>query len=278
MKLLSNSYGKQRVRVMKVLRAAERHEVKELDVGVRLEGDFDASYTAADNRLVVPTDTVKNTVHVLAHSHLGPQTEPFALLLVQHFLERYPQIERVAVETSECRWLRFAVDGKPHGHTFLGDRARSAAWIVGARGAAAEIDSGVEDLLVMKSTGSGFAGFPKDGYTTLPETNDRILATEIRARWTWKTPPENFNATNAAVLDSMLRVFALEFSPSVQTTLFAMASAALSAFPGISRVSLALPNKHYLRANLLPFDLENPNVTFVPTDEPYGLIEAVVAR
>jgi urate oxidase len=278
MSLVSQSYGKQRVRLLKVLRSAPRHEVKELEVGVRLEGDFASSYTAADNSQVVPTDTMKNTVHALAHLHLGRETEPFALRLAQHFLERYPQVARVTIDTGERRWQRLAVDGEPHDHAFRGGEGRPLARVVAERGRAPEVESGIEDLLVMKSTGSGFAGFPRDEYTTLPETGDRVLSTLIQARWRYGELPESFAAANDAALEAMLRVFALHFSASVQATLYEMAGAALSAVPQIRDITLALPNKHYLPVDLRPFGLDGTGVSFLPTDEPHGQIEATVAR
>lgn len=278
MNLVSHSYGKQRVRVLKVLRASARHEVKELDVGVRLEGDFASSYIEGDNSRVVATDTMKNTVQGLAHQHLGAQTEPFALLLARHFLDRYPQVERVTIETGERRWGRLTVDGAPHDHAFLADAARPLARIAATRGSEPEIESGIEGLSILKSTGSAFSGFPRDEWTTLPEIEDRVFATQVQARWRWAEAPPDFNAANAAVLDALLRVFALRWSPSVQTTLYQMAEAALDTVPEIAQVHLALPNRHYLPANLQPFGLDGTGVSFVPTDEPYGLIEATVSR
>ncbi len=281
MKLVSQNYGKQRVRVLKVTRTAPRHEVKELEAGVRLEGDFETSYTAGDNSKVVATDTMKNTVQALAHQHLGPQTEAFALLLARHFLDSHPQVGRVTIDTSERRWSRMAPGGKPHDHAFLGEEGRPTVQVVAARGAAPQIESGISDLLIMKSTGSGFEGYPRDAYTTLAETKDRILATALRATWRWTAAPAagfDCNAANAAILAAMLGVFAANFSPSVQTTLYEMAGAAFAACSQINRVSLFLPNKHYLPLNLKPFGLDNPNVSFLPTDEPHGQIEAVVDR
>lgn len=278
MNLVAHSYGKQRVRVLKVLRESPRHEVKELEIGVRLEGDFASSYLEGDNSQVVATDTMKNTVQGLAHQHLETQTEPFALLLARHFLDRYPQVERVTVETGERRWGRLTVDGVPHDHAFLADAGRPVVKIVAARGKAAEIESGIEDLAVLKSTGSAFTGFPRDEWTTLPETDDRIFSTAIQARWRWAESPADFNTANAAVLTALLRIFALRWSPSVQTTLYEMAEAALEAVPEIAQIQLALPNRHYLPANLQPLGIDATGVSFVPTDEPYGLIEAAVSR
>lgn len=278
MKLVAQNYGKQRVRVMKVLRGTPRHEVKEVEFGVRLEGDFASSYTAGDNSKVVPTDTMKNTVHALAHQHLGHQTEPFAALLAGHFLKDYPQVSRVTIESSERRWSRLSVGGTPHDHAFSGQEGRPLVTVVAARGGTTRIDSGIEDLLILKSTGSSFTGYPKCAYTTLPETNDRILATRLRATWRWSAPPADFNAANAALLEAMLAVFARNFSPSVQATLYEMAGAGLAAIPQVTEISLAMPNKHYLPANLKPFGLDGTGVSFIATDDPHGQIEATVAR
>lgn len=278
MKLVAQNYGKQRVRVMKVLRGTPRHEVKEVEFGVRLEGDFASSYTAGDNSKVVPTDTMKNTVHALAHQHLGHQTEPFAALLAGHFLKDYPQVSRVTIESSERRWSRLSVGGTPHDHAFSGQEGRPLVTVVAARGGTTRIDSGIEDLLILKSTGSSFTGYPKCAYTTLPESNDRILATRLRATWRWSAPPADFNAANAALLEAMLAVFARNFSPSVQATLYEMAGAGLAAIPQVTEISLAMPNKHYLPANLKPFGLDGTGVSFIATDDPHGQIEATVAR
>ncbi|MFN7961212.1 MAG: urate oxidase [Thermoanaerobaculia bacterium] len=288
MKLESQNYGKQRVRVMKVLRDAAgdassepggpHHEVKELEVGVRLEGDFGLSYTSADNSKVVPTDTMKNTVHVLAHRHLGVDTEPFALLLAEHFLRSYDHVGRVSLATRERRWNRMVVDGKPHGHSFVGDAARPTVRLVAERGGRPELESGIEDLLILKSTRSGFAGFPRDAYTTLPDADDRILSTLLAARWRFREHPASFQAANQGVLAALLEVFAGRYSPSVQATIWEMAEAAFAACPEIDRVTLALPNKHYLPVDLSPFGVDGAGVSFLPTDEPHGQIEATVSR
>lgn len=274
MRLASNRYGKRRVRVLKVLREGERHEVKELEVGCLLSGDFDASYLEADNGKVVPTDTVKNTITVLAHQKLGRETERFGLELVQRFTGHYPQVREVHLEISERPWARNVIAGSALPHAFTAQSGMRLVHIEGTRERAV-VESGVDDLLIMKSTGSGFAGYPKCELTTLPETDDRILATKVRALWRFAQLPDDFNCVNDAILAAMLKTFAENFSASVQATMKEMAEAAFAAAPGISRISLAFPNKHYLLANLKPFGIDNQNVTFIPTDEPHGQIEAV---
>lgn len=276
--LLNHQYGKSRVRVLKILRDGPIQTVKELTVSVRLSGDFETSYTAGDNRLVVLTDTMKNTVHALAKDRLGRDTEQFALALASHFLARYPQVRRTVIETSERTWERLTIDGAPHPHSFRGtDAARPTCRVVAAAGAL-EVESGIADLLILKSTGSGFEGYPQDEFTTLPETTDRIFATSLDARWTWAADPGDHPAANAAIVQAMLKPFAENYSPSVQTSLYQMGEAALAACPEISRIHLAMPNKHYLPINLAPLGRENANEVFLPTDEPAGQIEATLAR
>jgi urate oxidase len=282
MKLIQHQYGKARVRVLKVTRKGTRHSIKELEVAVGLEGDFDASFTQADNRLVVATDTMKNTVNVLAREKLGAETEEFGMILGKHFLKTYPQVRQVEIRLSEHCWERMRVGGKAHAHAFTEKgAAKPFARIVGAKkGKRVEIvvESGIEDLLILKSTGSGFEKFLRDKFTTLPETNDRILAARLKAVWTYARTPKNFSATNARILDAMLQVFADHYSPSVQVTLFQMGEAALAAAPEISKIHLTMPNQHCLLINLAPFGLENKNELFVPTDEPHGQIEGTVSR
>ena len=278
MKLIHHQYGKSKVRVLKVFRAGKIHSLKELDVAVGLHGDFDASYTKSDNRLVVATDSIKNTVNVFAQKKLGPENEEFGLALGQHFLKTYPQVSRVEITLSEHCWNRISVGGKSHAHSFAEKgAAKPTAKIVCTR-QEDFVEAGIEDLLVLKTTGSGFENFLRDEFTTLPETSDRIFATKLKAAWTYKKKPKSYSATNEKILNALLAVFAKNFSPSVQVTLFEMGEAALKVAPEISKIYLAMPNKHNLLINLKPFGLENKNELFVPTDEPHGQIEGTVAR
>lgn len=278
MKLSHQKYGKDRVRVMKVTRNGSEHIVKEIDVSVALEGDFLTSYTSGDNSKVVPTDTMKNTVTALAKQHLGHETERFGITLGEHFLKRYTQIQKVTIHISERMWKRLSIDGKPHPHSFSGNsEACPFAQVVCTRDKVT-VESGITDLLILKSTESGFEGYPRCEYTTLPETKDRIMATILEASWTFGKLPKLYIEANRTALNKMLEVFAQNYSPSVQTTLYQMAEAAMKAVPEISQMTLKMPNKHYLLVNLKPFGLENNNEIFLPTDEPHGQIEATVSR
>jgi urate oxidase len=277
MKPSSHSYGKSRVRVMKILRDGATHTVKELDVAVSLAGDFESSYTRGDNHLVVATDTMKNTVNALASRELGRETERFVRTLALYFTAKYPQVQVATVQASERVWDRMTIGGAPHPHSFLHVQSARPTTMAIAKGQSVAQQSGLSDLLVLKSTGSGFVGYPRCEFTTLPETTDRIFATSVTALWDWSAEPADYRAANRAILDALLVPFAQNYSPSVQTTLFEMGEAALKACPEISRIRLSLPNKHCLPIDLRPFGDERRDV-FLPTDEPHGLIEATVAR
>jgi urate oxidase len=276
-KLNTHRYGKSRVRVMKVLRDGDVHTIKELSARVLLEGKFERSFTDADNADVVATDTMKNTINVLAHDHLGMENERFARRVSEHFLGRYVQISRVRVRLDERVWNRLN-----HPHSFMqSDVMRPFTRLVAdAGGGRIRRESGVRNLVLLKSTGSGFEGFHRDDLTTLPETGDRILASAVRATWRWAEDrePESYCAANRAIVDAMVVPFAERYSPSVQATLFEMATAALEACPEITRVTLVMPNLHCLPIDLRPFGRTNDRTLFVPTDEPHGYIEATVSR
>ncbi len=278
MKLVHHHYGKAQIRVMKVSRTGARHSLKELDVSVMLRGDFNASYTSADNRLVVTTDTMKNTVYALAREKLGAETEDFGLVLGEHFLKTYPQVAQADIGITERGWERMTVRAEAHPHAFVQQNtARTSAQVTCTRGGSS-VASGIEDLLILKTAGSGFEGYVQDRFTTLPPTKDRIMATKLKATWAYEQRPANYSATNRAIVEAMLGVFAQNYSPSVQATLFQMGEAALAEAPEISQVSLIMPNKHCLLVNLAPFGLENPHEIFVPTDEPHGQIEGTLSR
>jgi urate oxidase len=278
MNLKYHRYGKAKVRVLKNLKRDSVHTIKELDVQVSLGGDFERSYSAGDNRLVVATDTMKNTVNVLAFDKLEEQTELFALDLARHFLEKYAQVSEVTIETSERVWQRLQADGKPSLTNFFAPQKYTPTCEVRATRADTRLASGVQDLVILKSAGSAFADFHRDEFTTLPESHDRILATRMASKWTFAIQPADYNQTNENVLNTMLDSFVANDSPSVQKTMYDMGLAALNRCPEISDVNLVMPNLHCLLIDLKPFGRTNPNTLFVPTDAPQGLIEATIAR
>jgi urate oxidase len=271
-----NNYGKQRVRILQVVRRPDRHDIKELALGIRLEGDFESAHSKGDNRKVLPTDTMKNTVYALAKQHAIGSPEEFCLRLANHFLSRNPQVSRVRVEAAQTLWSRLSVGGKPHPHTFTSSTSEKRTATLAATREEKALHGGIDGLVVLKTTDSAFEHFLRDEYTTLKEDRDRILATAIRAVWLYRDNPTDFDATWDGVRKALLESFAGHDSESLQHTLYAMGEAVLKKFAGIREIQLSLPNKHYNLVDTSPFHLDNPKEIFLPADEPHGLIEATL--
>ena len=275
-RLGENNYGKQRVRILQVMRRPNRHDIRELTLSIHLEGDFESAHSKGDNRKILPTDTMKNTVYALAKLHAIESPEEFCLRLADHFLARNPQVSRVRMEAAETLWTRLSLDGKSHPHTFTRSDNEKRTAALTATHKEKTLHAGIEGLVVLKTTDSAFENFLKDEFTTLKEDRNRILATSIRANWLYRENPPEFDPTWHGVRQTLLEAFAGHKSESLQHTLYAMAEAVLKKFPGIAEVHLSLPNKHYNLVDLSPFRLENPKEIFLPTDEPHGLIEATL--
>ena len=273
-----NRYGKSAIRLVKLIRGRDRHHLRDLTVAIALEGDFDAAHAEGDNTLVVATDTMKNTVYALAAEHLTGPIEVFGRALAERFLVS-PQVARSTVSIREHRWLPIQTDGGPARDAFLraGDFTRTAT-ITALHGAALTVDAGVEDLTVMKTAKSAFAGFPRDEYTTLPDTDDRIMATRVSATWRYAATDLDWDALYDGVRGTLLDVFAEHASPSVQASIWIVGRAILDRHTAVQEVRLVLPNLHHWTVDLTPFGLENRGEIFTPTTEPYGLIEATVRR
>src|SRR6266404_2745769 len=245
MPLIKNRYGKGRVRVMRIHRDGDKHEVSQLNIKAMVEGDFARAYTHADNSTAVSTDTIKNVVNIVARQNTGLCTEEFCQVLAKKYLDSYPQVASVAVTAHETKWSRLSFGGKPHPHSFVLDSNGKPTVEVSATREGSTLASGVDGFTFMKSTQSGWEDYLKDPYTTLKETDDRFCAT---------------------------------YSASVQDSLYRMGEAALSAVPEISEISMACPNMHFIPINLSAFGLDNNNDVFLPTDEPHGQIECTVGR
>jgi urate oxidase len=279
----TQSYGKSRVRVTKVFRDSPVHEIVELSVDVELDGDFESAYVKGDNSRVIPTDTMKNTVYAFARELDVRELETFAWTLGSHFIENFDHVAQALVKVTETPWQRIDVGGKPHPHAFLGTSTerRTCQALVNRTGEGqpeGTIECGLEGLTLLKTTESGFSDFLRDEFTTLKDTSDRIFATAVTAAWSYNDTPDDWQGIRRRIRETLIREFAARFSPSVQATLYEMCSAVLDGEPAVEEISLSMPNLHRLLVDLSPFELDNPNVLFVPTDEPHGSISASVCR
>lgn len=283
-KIWMQSYGKSRVRLTRVVRDSPVHEIAELSVDVELDGDFGAAYTAGDNALVIPTDTMKNTVYAFARELDPCELETFAWTLGSHFVENFEQVSQATIKLVERPWQRVEIDGIPHSHAFLGTSSEryTCEALIGRPKEGEEpegvIECGLEGLVLLKTTASAFADFFHDEFTTLADANDRILATSVTARWAYNDTPVDWRGIRQRIRETLIREFSTKFSPSVQATLYDMASAVLNSEPTVEEINLTLPNLHRVLIDLAPFDMDNPHVLFAPIDEPHGSISAGVCR
>lgn len=276
--LAANRYGKAAIRIVRVGRGSSPHALRDLTVAVALEGDFTAAHTDGDNSNVIATDTMKNTAYAYALDHLHGSVEHYATALARHFLEQ-PQVERATVNVREHAWQPIQVEGAPARDAFQRTGAGTRVATVATTRGTTLVEAGIEDLVVMKTTRSAFSGFPRDRYTTLPETDDRLMATKVTAIWRYGAPDlEDFDATWSSVLDTLLSTFADHDSPSVQTSIWIMADAMLQRHEELHEVRMVLPNLHHWTVDLSPFGLTNDKTVYVATTEPHGLIEATVRR
>src|SRR5579883_1378616 len=275
-RLGENGYGKQRVRILQVIRHADRHDLKELTVGIRLEGDFETAHTKGDNTKILPTDTMKNTVYALAKQQRIESPAEFCLRLADHFLSHHAHVSRARMEASETLWTRLPYGKTLHPHTFTRSSEERRTTTVTATRKEKSVQAGIKGLVVLKTTDSAFEGFLRDAFTTLREDRNRILATAIRTAWLYRSNDTAFESTWHDVRQTLLEAFAGHDSKSLQQTLYAMGEAVLAKFKSIREIQLSLPNKHYNLVDLSPFHLDNPKEIFLPTDEPHGLIEGTV--
>ncbi len=283
-----NQYGKAETRVVRVYRDNGRHEIRDLNVSTLLRGDFADAHARGDQVGVLPTDSQKNTCFAYAKEKGVGEIEDYALDLARHFVSDIEPVTGARIEVEEYRWERVSVAGQPHPHTFVraSDEVRTTAVTVAAEAAGREpaqrawVISGLDGLVILKSTGSEFSGFLKDRYTTLAETSDRILATSLAARWRYQAwpPADGWDQAHAQIRQILLERFAEVHSLALQQSLWEMGQAVLKARDEVAEIRLSAPNRHHFLADLAPFGLDNPGEVFHAADRPYGLIQCAVQR
>lgn len=278
----ANQYGKAENRVVRIYRDTARHEIVDLNVSTSLRGDFAAAHTHGDQADVLPTDTQKNTAFAYAKEHGVNSPEDYAIALATHFLDAAPKAESAQIRVEQYAWDRIPVGDAGHDHAFVrrGGAVRTAVVTAGGRGAeqTVRVISGLRDLVVLKSTGSEFKGYLRDRYTTLPETDDRILATSLVARWRYEGTAVDWNKAYDGIQATLLETFAATYSRALQETLYLMGRRVVETTEDVAEIRFSAPNKHHFLVDLEPFGLENNGEVFIAADRPYGLIEAQVVR
>jgi urate oxidase len=277
-RLGENAYGKNAINLSKIIRHPDYHEFRQISVNVALEGDFQSAHTKGDNTRILPTDTQKNTVYALAKDYFETSIEAFGIYLANYFMDNNPQVSRCKIEITEHLWSRMSLDGKQHPHAYIGSGSEKHTTTVIHDKGCIHITSGIRDLLILKTTDSGFEHYIKDKYTTLRETSDRIFATQCEASWIYDSPTQGFTTRFNNIRSTLLKTFADHKSLSIQQTLYAMGEAVLKENDVVKEISFKMPNKHHIPFNLEQFGMDNQNKIFIATDEPYGYITGTVTR
>jgi urate oxidase len=278
-KLKENRYGKSRIRLVRVKRRAQGNDFREWTLDVLLRGDFASCFEDGDNSKILPTDTMKNTVYSLARSSSAECVEDFAKELAEFLVQRNPQVSEAEVSASEKQWGHLSGRGGPYPTTFVqSSRERQTTTVSRNQRGEVTVVSGLEDLVIMKTADSGFAGYIKDPLTTLPESSDRLFGTAVWSRWKYRKTDADFVSLRDNIREALLGVFAEHKSKSVQHTLYAMANRVLETIPEVDEIELRMPNLHCLLVDLSRFGQDNPSEIFVPIDEPHGYIEALIRR
>ncbi|MFJ8440471.1 factor-independent urate hydroxylase [Kitasatospora griseola] len=286
-----NQYGKAENRIVRVRRDSGRHEIKDLNVSVSLRGEFDDVHLTGSNANCLPTDSTKNTVYAFAKQYGIESAEGFAALLARHFVEHTERgvVHSARIRVEEYGWERIrsadrAAAAGDGGHSFVRSGQEVRTTEVLYDGDRFRVVSGLKDLVVMNTTDSEFWGYLKDRYTTLREAYDRILATQVTARWAFGfhgrdgQPQPEWNRSYQEVRRHLLEAFADTYSYSLQQTLHAMGTRVLNHRTEVDEVRLELPNKHHFLVDLAPFGLKNENEVYFAADRMYGLIEGTVHR
>jgi urate oxidase len=245
-----------------------------------LKADFDAAHTAGDNRKILPANTMTNTVYALARQYPAEAVEEFALHIVEHFLTYNPQLSRIRVTADEHPWSRILIAEKPHASAFISNAGERRATHISATREHTILQSGIENLLVLKTTGATFEGFLRDPYTTAQEASNAVVSVNINSTWTYETSESEapYSAAWHGIRKILLETFANHEDRSLQHTVYAMGQAVLDNFEAVAEIRLALAHNLYSPVDLKPFGMENESEVFMPLEEPRGWIEATLRR
>jgi len=277
-RLAENTYGSSRIHLLRVTKQEGRHDIREIRLSIRFEGDFEAAHIQGDNRKILPPDTMNNTVYALARQHSIEPLENLGLHLIEHFLTYNPQVTHVLIQASESSWARLPQGGKPHASAFARASNEERTSILSGTREGTQVRAGIDNLIVLKTTNSAFEDFKKDPYTTLQEEGDCILSTVIRADWLYTEEEAEYGPLWHGVRQMLLETFTEHQSQSLQHTLYAMGEAILNNCENVGEIHLSLPSKQFRLANLAPLGMDNPGTVFLPMDEPHATVEATLKK
>lgn len=278
MTLSSHSYGASRIRLLRVTRRGDRHDLRDLAIGVSVEGDVADAFTKGDNELLLPADTLRNTVNAIARDESLVEIEQLGLAMAAHFMEHQPQFTRVRIDISELPWVRLRRAGRAEGRAFTASGSEQRTAAVTSNGTRTSVVAGIRGFSIMKTSGAAFEGYLADQFTTLEADADRVLAVSADATWSYLHDEVAFGPYFQAIRDLLIEAFIQQPSRSAEHTAHAMASIVLSTYADVGDVTVRLRERSLPLIELSPFGLDNPHVLFRPEDAPELTAEVTLSR
>lgn len=276
--LSSHSYGASQIRVLRVARRGDRHDLRDLAISVSVEGELADAFTKGDNELLLPADTLRNTVNAIARDTSLAEIEQLGLALARHFMEHQPQFTRVRIDLSEHPWVRLPVAGRAQGQAFAASNSERRTATITSNGTQTSVVAGLRDFAIMKTSGATFEGYLADQFTTLEAETDRVLAVSAAARWTYLHDEVAFAVYYQGVRNLLIEAFVQQPSRSAEHTAHAMANLVLSSYAEVGDVTVSLRQRLLPMVELEPFGLDNPHVLFRPEDAPELTAEVTLSR
>jgi urate oxidase len=276
--LSSHSYGASHIRLLRITRRGDRHDLRDLAIAVHVEGEVADAFTKGDNELLLPADTLRNTVHAIARDESLAEIEQIGMALASHFMSHQPQFTRVRIDLSEQPWSRLPVGGRAQGQAFTSGSAERRTAAVTSNGSRLSVVAGIQDFTVMKTSGASFEGYLEDQFTTLEANRDRVLAVSADARWTYLHEEVSFGPSWQGVRQLLIEAFVQQVSRSAEHSAHAMAEVVLGSYVDIGEVTVRLKQRSLPLVELTPFGLDNPHVLFRPEEAPELTAEVTLSR
>ena len=276
----ASSHGESNLRMLRVVRRGDRHDARDLTVGCRFEGDFDAAFVEGQAPGLLPGEVLKRLVHATARSHGGGEIEQFGLALCERLLADHRQITRARFEIAEQPWARLEVGGKAQGQSFLRGTPERRWTAVSSNGTQIAVASGIEHLTLMRTAGLAPTrkGQPVSDASGVDDGLQRLLVATLSARWQYSSPDVTFGPYRQGVRTAIVETFGCHARRSVQHTLYAIADVVLSSYEEIRDITFSLQERPYRPVDLFQADVENPDDLFVAVEEPVGVVEITVER
>lgn len=276
--LSSHSYGASHIPLLRITRRGDRHDLRDLVIGVGVEGDVADAFTRGDNALLLPSDTLRNTAHAIARDETLAEIEHIGMALAGHFMSHQPQFTRVRIDLAEQPWARLPVGGRAQGQAFTTSNSERRTAVVTSNGSRMSVVAGLDDFTIMKTGGAAFEGYLADQFTTVASAPERVLSVTAAASWTYVHDEVPFGVTWHAIRQLLIEAFVEHHSRSAEHTAHAMADMVLASYVDVGDVTVRLRQRSLPLVELEKFGIENGRVLFQPEEAPELTADVTLSR